>query len=284
MIRSRLIARPLFSFVVLAAGIWLSGAAVAAAQSQPSGPQWKEQLAELQKQAKEGDWEEVRMAARFISESLAERSGGTLADKRNHADELTGAVFGAEPVPEGVLLGQVAAMRAIAEAELGRWDDARWHWYIAQNLAPQDVRVINLSQYGAAGEFLRRQSLKDASAQHAGLVDVFDPVRPEGRYSKSFQSPVRTKVVYPRLPHDLHSRDRFSEAVNIQITVDETGKVMQPLLISAGFYPGAVYRALEALSEWRFEPATLNGKPVPFRYVVPVVFADDRPANPGVSF
>jgi hypothetical protein len=242
--------------------------------------QWKEQITELQKQLREGNWEEARQAARFISESLAERSGGTLADKRAHADELTGAPFGADPAPEGVLLGQVAAYRAIAEAELSRQDEARWHWYMAQNLAPQEVRLINLTPYGEAGEFLRRQSLTNVP----NTVDVIDPVRPEGRYRNTFQQPVRTKVVYPRVPHDLHSRDRFSEAVSIQITVDETGKIEQPLLMSAGFYPGAVYRALEALGEWRFEPAKLNGKPVAFRYVVPVVFADDRPANPGVSF
>jgi hypothetical protein len=262
----------------------LMGMAQPGAQEQIPVAQWKDQIAELQKQLQAGDWEEARQAARFLSESLAERSGGTFADKRNRADELTGAVFGADPVPEGVLLGQVAGYRAIAEAELGRQDDARWHWYIAQNLAPQEVRQINLKQYGEAGEFLRHQSLADAFSRHAGLVDVLDPVRPEGRYRDIFQPPVRTKVVYPRLPHDLHSRDRFSEAVNIQITVDETGKILQPLLISAGFYPGAVYRALEALGEWRFEPAKLNGKAVAYRYVVPIVFADDRPANPGTSF
>jgi hypothetical protein len=277
-----------FSFficsVTFVPGTWLIGMAQPGAQDQTSVAQWKDQLAELQKQLKEGNWEEARLAGQFLSESLAERSGGTRADKRNHAAELTGAVFGADPVPAGVLLGQITAYRAIAEAELGHQDEARWHWYIGQNLAPREVRLINLKQYGEAGEFLRRQSLVDASSQYAGLVDVFDPVRPEGRYRDSFQPPVRTKVVYPRLPHDLHSRDRFSEAINIQITVDETGKIVQPLLISAGFYPGTVYRALEALGEWRFEPAKLNGKPVPFRYVVPIVFADDRPANPGTSF
>jgi len=278
--RLSLIAHSFIRYIALAVGIWLSVTAPAGAQSQPSAQQWKEQIAELKKQLQEGNWDEARQAARFISESLAERSGGTLADKRTHADELTGAAFGADPVPEGVLLGQAAAYRAIAEAELGRKDEARWHWYIGQNLAPQEVQLINLASYGEAGEFLRRQSL----ANVPNTVDVIDPVRPEGSYRHSFQQPVRTKVVYPRVPHDLHSRDRFSEAVSIQITVDETGKVWQPLLMSAGWYPGAVYRALEALGEWRFEPAKLNGKPVPFRYVVPVVFADDRPANPGVAF
>lgn len=269
--------------LILLSAILLNGWVLIPAQNQPD-PQWNEQLSELEQKVRQGKWEDARLAAQFISESLAERSGGTRADKRKHADELKGAVFGADPVPEGILLGEVAACRAIAEAKLRRWDEARWHWYIAQNLAAREIGRIDLSAYDYAGEFLQAQSLQNTYLHSADLVDVFDPVRPEGQYSRIFQPPVRTKVVYPRVPHDLHSRDRFSEAVNIQITVDETGKIVQPMLISAGFYPGAVYRALEALGEWRFEPARLNGKAVAFRYVVPVVFADDRPEKPGVSF
>jgi TonB-like protein len=256
----------------------------AQAQSQQPNPDWSKKIRTLEEFLQQSKWEEAREQGQYLSEALAEHGGGTIADHRAHADELNGAVFGADPVPEGLLLGRVTALRAIAEAELGRFDEACWHWYAAQNLSPGDVRAIDLSQYGTAGEFLRHQMLTDAQSEHAGLVDVIDPVRPEGSYSRNFQQPVRTKVVYPRRPQDLSRRDRFSKVVNIQITVDESGQIRQPLVIDGGFYPGLIYRAFEALRRWQYQPATFNGKPVAFRYVVPVVFADDRPERPGTSF
>ena len=254
------------------------------AQKQPSTPNWNEKIQALEGFLQQGEWEQAREMGQYLSEALAERSGGTIADHRSHADELNGAVFGTDPVPEGVLLGRVAALRAIAEAELERWEDACWHWYAAQNLAPGEVRAIDLSKYGEAGKFLRQQFLADAESQHSGLVDVFDPVRPEGQYSQNFQQPVRTKVIYPHRPQDLSSRDRFSKVVNVQITVNEKGQIRQPLVVDGGFYPGLIYRAFDALRRWQYDPAKFNGKPVAFRYVVPVVFADDRPEKPGTSF
>lgn len=254
------------------------------AQSQQASPDWNSQIHLLEQFLQQGKWEEAREQGQYLSEALAEHGGGTIADHRAHADALNGAVFGSDPVPEGLLLGRVTALRAIAEAELGRSEEACWHWYAAQNLSPGDVRAIDLSRYGTAGELLRHQLLTDAQSEHAGLVDVIDPVRPEGIYSRNFKQPVRTKVVYPRRPQDLSRRDRFSKVVNIQITVDETGQIRQPLVIDGGFYPGLIYRAFEALRRWQYQPATFNGKPVAFRYVVPVVFADDRPERPGTSF
>jgi len=256
----------------------------AQAQSQQPNPDWSKKIRTLEEFLQQNKWEEAREQGQYLSEALAEHGGGTIADHRAHADELNGAVFGADPVPEGLLLGRVTALRAIAEAELGRFEEACWHWYAAQNLSPGDVRAIDLSQYGKAGEFLRHQMLTDAQSEHAGLVDVIDPVRPEGSYSRNFQQPIRTKVVYPRRPQDLSRRDRFSKVVNIQITVHESGQIRQPLVLDGGFYPGLIYRAFEALRRWQYQPATFNGKPVAFRYVAPVVFADDRPERPGTSF
>jgi hypothetical protein len=273
--------RHIVTAVIFLGSILLPGAQT---HSQQPNLDWNKKIRALEEFLQQSKWEEARELGQYLSEALAEHSGGTIADHRAHADELSGAVFGPDPVPEGLLLGRVTALRAIAEAELLRSEEALWHWYVAQNLAPGYVRAIDLPYYGTAGEFLRHQLLTDAQSEHAGLVDVIDPVRPEGRYSRNFQQPVRTKVVYPRRPQDLSERDRFSKVVNIQITVDEAGQIRQPLVVDGGFYPGLIYRAFEALRRWQYQSATFNGKPVAFRYVVPVVFADDRPERPGTSF
>lgn len=252
-------------------------------QCQPRTANWTEQLNDIQKLLRQSNWEPARQGAQFLTESLAESGGGTIADHRDHADELNGAMAGPNPSGAELALAKASALRAIAEAELGRRDEARWHWYLAQNLS-RSLRSMDLSSYGEAGAFLRQNLLVDAEPQHAGLVDVLDPVRPEGTAQSAFKPPVRINVTYPRRPHDLRNRDRFSHVVFVQITVDATGQVNQPLVMDGGFYSGLIYRAFEALRTWKYQPATLHGNPIPFRYVVPVVFADDRPEHPGVAF
>jgi hypothetical protein len=269
--------------VSVVSGILFLTAVAVWAQCATQEQRWNEQLNEIEQQLRQSNWEPARQGAQFLTESLAERGGGTIADHRDHADELNGAMAGPDPSAEELALGRAAALGAIAEAELGRRDEARWHWYLAQNLS-RNPRSMDLSPYGEAGEFLRQNLLVDAEPQHAGIMDVLDPVRPEGSERSGFQPPERINVTYPRRPQDRRGRDRFSHVVFIQITVDATGQVTQPLVVDGGFYPGLIYRAFEALRTWKYQPATLRGKPIPFRYVVPVVFADDRPEHPGVSF
>lgn len=267
-----------------AASAVLSGILMGLPAQCASGQQpWDKQLGEIKKHLQQGQWDVARQGAQYLSETLAEHSGGTIADHRDHADELNGAMAGSDPLAESLALARASAYRAIAEAELDRRDEARWHWYLAQNLS-RNLRSMDLSPYGDAGRFLRQNLIVDADKQHEGKVDVLDPVLPEGSARENFQPPVRINVAYPRRPQDLRGRDRFSHVVFVQITVEADGEVTQPMVMDAGFYPGLIYRAFEALRSWKYEPARLRGNPIPFRYVVPIVFADDRPEHPGVSF
>ncbi len=258
---------------------------VLAQDSTPGGStNWNAKLDAIDKQLRQGHWEAGRLAAQSVTEALIEHSGGTLGDHRATADELGGSVASSAPPAEAILLGRAAALRAIAEVGVERKkDEGRWHWYLAQNLY-REVRIWDLTVYGngKVGQFLQRNLLVDADAEYKGLVDVLDPVNPEATARQGFKPPVRTQVVYPRRPQDLRDRDRFSHVVFVQVTVDEHGHVVQPEVVDGGFYPGLIYKAFEALREWRYQPATLNGKAVPFRFVVPIVFADDRPDSPGV--
>lgn len=250
-----------------------------AAESQER-QEWSARLAAIEGQLRHGQWEPARQAAQALAESLAQTSGGTRADHRANADELSGALSDPEPRPQTLALARASAFLALAEAALDRPEEASWHWYLAQNL-DRTLRSFDLAPYGRAGAFLGQNLLASAEALHADVTDVLDPVRPE---KAGFQEPVRTRAVYPKRPRDLSARDRFSIVVFVQVTIDAAGRVVQPLVVDAAYYPGLVYEAFEALRDWRFRPATLNGEPIPFRYVVPVPFADDRPEQSAVFF
>jgi hypothetical protein len=241
--------------------------------------QWNEELRHIEEQLQQSQWESARHLAQMLLEDLVERSGGTLGDKRDHADELGGAMAGPVPLTEAVVLGRTAAFRAIAEAALERRDEARWHWYLAQNLLG-DVRSVELERYKVPAKVLQRHYLIDGRGQYSGMPDILDPVRPDKTRAGDLREPVRTHVVYPYLPRDLRGRDRFSHVVFVNITVDVTGQIVHPVVVDGGFYPGLTSRAFDALREWRYRPAALNDMPVPFRFVVPVAFADDRAVLP----
>jgi hypothetical protein len=259
------------------------GSAVVPARSQCADGSWNSELAAIDAQLRQAQWEPARQAAQTLTDMLVDRSGGTPGDHRAYTGDLEGAMAGPTPRAVTIALARAATYRAIAEAALDQRDEARWHWYLAQNLSPE-LRRMDMTRYGSAGAFLRQHVLADADAQHADLVDVLDPVRPEPRTKRRFQQPTRTKTVYPQRPTDLRGRDRFSHVVFVQVTVDTNGQVVQPLVIDAGFYPGLISRAFDALRDWRYQPATLKGKPISFRYVVPVPFADDRVQRADLSY
>jgi len=250
-------------------------AAVAQTPFIPADPQ----LRAIEEKLRHGEAEAARRAAQNYTEALVQRAGGTIGDHRADGDSLSGAMASSAPSADEVALAQACAVWAITEAVVDRREEARWHWYLAQNLS-RAFSTIDLSAYGRGGAYLKRISIGSAEEMHSKVFDVLDPVRPGGKYGDSFREPVRTRVVYPRLPEDLRNRDRFSHVVFVQITVNPLGEIVQPTVMDAGFYPGLTYRAFEALREWRYEPARLNGKAVSFRYIVPVAFSDDRPSMP----
>ena len=67
------------------------------------------------------------------------------------------------------LAGAVARL-AVAEAGMGREEDAVWHWHIAQNLDRAENPVAELATFGKAGELLMRHPLRHVGEPPAGLV------------------------------------------------------------------------------------------------------------------
>jgi len=156
--------------------ILLGGAAAApeAAQTAVSDA-WNARLDLVEQRLHENQWETARHLTQTILEELVESSGGTEGDKRANADDLGGAMAASRPSAEVIILGRATGYRAIAEAALDRREEARWHWYMAQNFL-KDVSGLELSRYRKPSAILQRYMLVKGSSQYEGLHDVIDPV------------------------------------------------------------------------------------------------------------
>lgn len=83
----------------------------------------------------------------------------------------------------------------------------------------------------------------------------------------------RPRVLFQRMPHyppELRRKNRQG-TVYIVFMVDTDGKVINPKVDKATD-PAFERSALEAVSQWRFEPGTRNGEEVQFKMRVPITF------------
>lgn len=244
--------------------------------------QWTKKLDLIDHELRAADWSAASTLARGLAEEMVHQSGGTLGYMRAYADQLDGARIGQGYLAEAIALGRVAAYLALANAGQGKEQEARWYWYAAQNLDHKWV-AADLSAYRGAGVVLAKHRILPEHQQVAEL-DVIDPIVPEGAKKARFKEPERVRVVYPERPRDLAGFDRFSEALFVQVTIEADGSMTQAVLVDGLEYPSLMFKVFEAMSGWRYRPATFDGRVIPFRYVVPVVFKDDRPRQSAVFF
>jgi len=78
-------------------------------------------------------------------------------------------------------------------------------------------------------------------------------------------TPVRQEV--PRVPAQVASQTR--DRGILDVTIDEQGRVIQAA-IRVGLHPIYDGQILVAAREWRYQPATLNGRPVKFRKIIQI--------------
>lgn len=191
----------------------------AAAQTPPvlaSVPVAAPELAAIDGQLHRGEWEEART--------------GALA--RIEEDR-------AKPEPQE--LARDVSRLALAEAGLGRTEDALWHWGMAQNLDGAALSPAELASFGAPGELLAQHPLRRLNEAPAGLK-VYRPDDP------GIQPPRRTSGDLPRLA------DPKGRVLRIQGIVDSEGRFLAPAVLGEGS-PDTIYQVLEALRDWRYQPA-----------------------------
>ena len=84
-------------------------------------------------------------------------------------------------------------------------------------------------------------------------------------------APKRVFSPDPHYPEEARHA-RVQGVVILQTIIDRTGKVTNVKVLK-GLPSGLTEAAVDAVSKWRFEPATLEGKPVAVYYLVTVSFS-----------
>jgi TonB family protein len=137
--------------------------------------------------------------------------------------------------------------KALALAGLGQKDEAIWTWHAAVNIYP-DIAASDMSMFGAPAAFLKEHPL------------VEEPELPHVN-GKSVQAPVvleRVEAVYPYAVRVYH----VTGIVILQCIIDKSGNV-RDIVIKKRLPAGTLtYAAMEAIRKWKFQPATMDGRPV----------------------
>ena len=172
--------------------------------------------------------------------------------------------------PTATELARDLARLALAEAGLGRREDALWHWGAAQNLDPTALSPGDLAAFGAAGELLARHPLRHLDEAPAGLT-VYRSDHP------GIQPANRIAGEIPKLPEPPEGME--AGVLRIQGIVDLEGRFREPIVLGEGS-PATIYRVLEALREWRYEPAWRNRRRIAsFRSVYVGALGEQRAAD-----
>jgi hypothetical protein len=143
---------------------------------------------------------------------------------------------------------------ALAEAGLGRTEEAVWHWQVAQNLRTEVE--LDAAAYGDAGKLLAQHRLRRRDEAPAGLeVVAATSLEPDATQPRkiSGDDPVFTGSL---------ASPRITKWTRMQIVIDSQGQVVAPVVL-AGPLDAVRWAALEAVRTWRFEPARREGKAIP---------------------
>lgn len=133
---------------------------------------------------------------------------------------------------------------------------------VPQNLSLGALELSLNPGSGGSGAKILSDALSQAVANRAG--DAFS-------LNDLDQKPRPVYQVPPKYPAAL-KRQGISGVVKIELTVDASGKVINPTVIET---PDPAFNspALEAIKQWRFEPGTRGGSKVSFKLRVPLRFA-----------
>jgi protein TonB len=130
----------------------------------------------------------------------------------------------------------------------------------------------------APGKVSYRVELVDhIPAAAAGTVEVeksldlttfLVPIEKLARVADLDSQPKPIKTVHPKLTKD--AAKFKGQKVKVSLVVDETGMPRDWRILET---PDAALAdtCIEAIAQWRFEPATVNGQPVKVRVTVPLV-------------
>ncbi|MFQ5349207.1 MAG: energy transducer TonB [Thermoanaerobaculia bacterium] len=191
---------------------------------------WQQTLEESDLRLQAGEWKRVRKMTNRLLNEIGER---------------------VERGPVAPYLASAAAQRGIAEAALGNDRKALWAWEMAVALNP-DLAELDLTLYGEGGARLLRQREARQSTEFVLLT------MPGAEPPRKLAAPSPT---YPRAKKIAC----LEQSIVVDSIIDAEGLPQRPQLRSAA-YPVLGFAAMEALRDWRFEPARLDGRAVPVKF------------------
>lgn len=95
----------------------------------------------------------------------------------------------------------------------------------------------------------------------AGTAWAAEPLKVEG----DVQRPEAVHTVSPVYPAEAR-KNHIEGTTVVKAVIDEQGEVQDLTVTKSSGHPGLDQAAIDAISQWRFKPATLDGKPVAVYY------------------
>ncbi len=198
----------------------------------------QEQLEVVDAKLRGGKWKSGLKLAQRLTEIVIQRTW--------HAREIRAQ------------LTELAFFQSVAEANLGRRDEAIWHWHVAQNLDFR-IRRRDFAPYGKAGKLLREVPLRTLGEVPAGFV-VPERLAGSGRLVGPFQPEFKTR---PRILNNTGAAIEGTGSFQAEVLVDERGRIRQPVVTTDHLHPIVIYASLAWMREMpSFVPARFDGEPV----------------------
>jgi TonB family protein len=168
-------------------------------------------------------------------------------------------------------MGLTIAYRAMAEAGLGNYEEADWYRHVALAMAPQ-VAQLDTKPFGEPGAwFTGRETDATSPTSMASSSSVLSDYVP----TPSRVDPVCTYKKMPKYPLGA-VLGKVSAPVIVHVLIDSDGTVRHPTVVSQSLAPTLIYAATEAVRQWQFQPATVDGKACPMEFDLTVSFQTSR--------
>jgi TonB family protein len=143
-------------------------------------------------------------------------------------------------------------------------------------LMAQQVKPAGIEPYRELAQFFARRAAAlsadvDRDKRRADGVPERGTPDKDGVYTLGgdVEAPKQLSSIATPLPEDAAAAG-VSGSVGLEIVVDETGRVVDARITRS--VPLLDSTALDTVRQWRFSPATLNGKPVRVRMIVGIHF------------
>jgi hypothetical protein len=201
---------------------------------------WQQDLGEIEGLLVEREWKRAKRKADGLLDAMVDR-----------LRTGTGA---------GPLLASAVAMRAIARSGLEDAEGAAWDWHVALSLSPA-VTEVDLTRFGDAGLYFRSAGFEQFTEKLIERTGTSEPK--DGADRPRWTAPVKVRTPSPWYPRAKHNAC-VEQPVALAFVVDARGRPVAPRF-EAPADPILAYSALETIREWRYEPATVDGRPQAIR-------------------